>query len=120
MKTYLLAGAMLIAANFPAEAADPRVIIPAAPKVIYAAPIEVMPATVVVEVAVPMKIVDQGPRYDGPNLVAFPKLIFHEDQPVRAYPYVRTYEAAHAYVPEAVVPRPPRVARYRAPIRALN
>ena len=117
MQTYLLAGAMLIAVIVPAEAADPRAIIPPAPKVIYAAPVEVAPVAVVVETVIPMKIVDQGPRYDGPNLVAFPKPIFHEDQPIRAYPYVRTWEAAHAQVPEAVAPR---VVRYRAPISRLN
>ncbi len=116
--TYLLAGAILIAVIVPAEAADPRVI-PAEPRIIYATPpVETAVQPVVVEAAVPRLIVEQGPYYSGPNLMDFPKPVFHEDQPIRAYPYVRTWEAAHAYLPEP--PRPPRVLRYRAPISRLN
>lgn len=118
--TLILAAAILIGLTAPLSAAEPR-LIPAVPRVIYATPlVETLapPAIVVIEPGVPHMIVDFGPYYSGPNIMDFPKPIFHEDLPVRAYPYVRTWEAANAYVPETV--RPPRVLRYRAPLSRLN
>jgi hypothetical protein len=133
---YLLAGAILVTIVAPAEAADPRGVA-VMPQVIYAAPVVyATPAPVVVvepvavEPGVPRYIVDQGPYYSGSNLMEFPKPIFHEDLPVRAYPYVRTWEAAHASASEPVYRRQvasrsyrypaPRVIRYRAPISRMN
>jgi hypothetical protein len=125
---YLLAGTILVAVIGPAQAGDlaygraqPRVIY-APPPVVYAAlPVVVAQPVVVAEPVVPRLVVDQGPYYSGPNLVDFPNPIFHEDRPVRPYPYVRTWEAQQAYAAEQIYRQPPRVPRYyRAPISRLN
>ena len=115
--TYLLTATILIVATARAQAADP-LLFPVQPRVIYPTPpAEIVMAPVMVEPGVPNLIVELGPYYSGPAIVDFPKPIFHEDRPIRAYPYVRTWEAAHAYVPEPIYRRPVRVLRYGPPLR---
>jgi hypothetical protein len=111
--TGLIAAALLVVSASSGEAADPRPrVLPVEPQVIYASP----PTERVIEpvlLGIQRRVVEQGPYYSGPNLMDYEKPIFHEDQPIRAYPYVRTWEAAHAVEPAIERPR-------AVPLRRLN
>jgi hypothetical protein len=97
--TTLIAGATLaVLAATPANAGGCCVPPVSARPTVIAAPVEAAPILMPVAVPapivavsepVPLYKVDHGPYYDGPGTDYSPRF-FHENQPVRDFPYVST------------------------------